>query len=90
MMVSNVRVYVEIDGRPVHAGHLYTHRRRRTESASFGYAETYRADPDAYQLDPGLPLQSGTQHGLTRRAIEEMAPAFEHDQSRLARELTAA
>lgn len=60
-MITDVRVYVEIGGRPVPAGHLYSHRRRRVESASFGYDESYLASRDAYALDPALPLASGTQ-----------------------------
>lgn len=60
-MTTDVRVHVEIGGSPVHAGHLYSHHRRRTESASFSYSESYLASGDAYPLDPGLPLQSGTQ-----------------------------
>ncbi len=78
MMTSDVRVFVEIDGQPVHAGHLYSHRRRRAESASFSYAETYLAAPDAYELDPGLPLQSGNQQTPERlklfRAFADSSP----------------
>ncbi|WP_162199956.1 HipA N-terminal domain-containing protein [Nostocoides jenkinsii] len=43
------------------AGTLYSHRRRggSTESATFTYFSDYIANPRAYSLEPGLPLQAG-------------------------------
>ena len=61
-MTTDVQVYVDIDDDTVHAGHLYSHRRRQSESAGFTYADPYLTRPDAYALDPALPLVSGTQH----------------------------
>lgn len=61
-MTTDVQVYVDIDDDTVHAGHLYPHRRRQSESASFAYTDTYLTRPDAYALDPALQLVSGTQH----------------------------
>lgn len=52
-------VYVSITGIDVLAGRMYAHRRRNTESATFTYAESYLGHPDAYPLDPSLPLASG-------------------------------
>lgn len=58
--MTQAEVYVEVGGVTVRAGTLYSHRRRGTESASFGYDGDYLARPDAYQLDPLLPMVSGT------------------------------
>lgn len=57
---DTAQVWVDIDGRSVRAGQLYSHRRRSAESASFAYETSYLADPRAYALDPLLPLVSGT------------------------------
>lgn len=57
--MSTIEVYVVIDRADVHAGTLFFHRRRGTESATFSYASQYLARPDAYSLDPALPLTSG-------------------------------
>lgn len=56
-----VEVWVTIGGVDVRAGTLYPHRRRggSTESASFTYLDEYIANPRAYSLDPGLPLEGG-------------------------------
>ncbi|MDN5764855.1 MAG: type II toxin-antitoxin system HipA family toxin [Humibacillus sp.] len=59
--MSTVEVWVSIGGVDVRCGTLYPHRRRggSTESASFTYVDEYLANPRAYSLDPGLPLQGG-------------------------------
>lgn len=57
---ANARVWVDIDGVSVPSGTLYSHRRRGVESASFTYDSTYLSNPQAYPLDPVLPLVSGT------------------------------
>lgn len=59
--MSAVEVWVSIGGADVRAGSLYPHRRRggSTESASFTYLDEYIANPRAYSLEPGLPLQTG-------------------------------
>ena len=41
-------------------GRMYSHRRRGSESASFVYDDRFLANPDAYALDPALPLVTGT------------------------------
>jgi hypothetical protein len=51
--MTDVRVSVRISGQDVHAGTLYHHRRRGTESTTF---------MQAYALDPQLPLFSGSLH----------------------------
>jgi serine/threonine-protein kinase HipA len=57
--VTTIQVHVVIDGRDVHAGRLYAHRRRNTESATFAYEPAYLAHPGAYALDPLLRLDQG-------------------------------
>jgi serine/threonine-protein kinase HipA len=54
-----IDVDVVINGTDVHAGTLYAHFRRGTESATFSYATSYLARDDAYALDPALPMRSG-------------------------------
>lgn len=57
--MTQVEVYVALDGDSVLAGSLYSHRRRGTESTTFTYAAEYISNPGAYALDPELPLSSG-------------------------------
>ena len=59
-MSDDVEVYVAVGERNVPAGRMYPHHRRGVESASFVYNDRYLADPDAYALDPALPLVTGT------------------------------
>lgn len=73
-----VDVVVSLDGADVLAGRLFSHRRRDRESASFNYDSSYLARPDAYALDPALPLVQGAQQtpvGLAMfRAFADAAP----------------
>lgn len=64
-----VLVYTSDSGGDVLAGHLYARRRRGVETASFSYDERYLARPDAYALDPSLPLLTGAQHTSTGRSL---------------------
>lgn len=58
--MSAVQVHVALDAGSALAGTLYPHRRRSAESATFAYDAGYLDRPDAYALDPGLPLRSGS------------------------------
>ncbi|MBM6405884.1 type II toxin-antitoxin system HipA family toxin [Phycicoccus sp. CSK15P-2] len=64
--MSAVEVWVSVAGVDVRAGTLYSHRRRGggAESASFTYAAEYLADPRAYSLEPGLPLEAGAHQSV--------------------------
>jgi serine/threonine-protein kinase HipA len=64
-----VDVHVVLDERELPAGRLWSRRRRGRESASFAYDDTYLAHPDAYALDPALPLVAGQQQSAGDRAI---------------------
>jgi serine/threonine-protein kinase HipA len=59
MVEQPIEVDVQIAGRDVPAGRLWTHRHGQSESATFSYREDYLQLADAYELDPGLPLQAG-------------------------------
>jgi serine/threonine-protein kinase HipA len=56
---TEVEVHVESAGATMRAGTLYAHRRRTGESATFTYDSSWLARPDAYALDPELPLVLG-------------------------------
>jgi serine/threonine-protein kinase HipA len=58
-MSDEISVYVAVSERNLLAGRLYPHRHRGVESASFAYDDRYLADPEAYALDPALPLVTG-------------------------------
>lgn len=64
-----MEVVVRIGDEDVPAGRLWSHRRRGSESATFAYATAYLARPDAYALDPMLPLSGGQQQTPVGRAI---------------------
>lgn len=58
--MNQLEVHVDVGGRTVRAGTAYFIRRGRSMSTSLTYERSYLAGPDAYALDPGLPLYSGT------------------------------
>lgn len=69
--MSAVEVWVSIGGVDVRAGTLYPHRRRggSAESASFTYVDEYIANPHAYSLEPGLPLEAGAHQSTMGQAM---------------------
>jgi serine/threonine-protein kinase HipA len=68
--VSNdIEVFVADGERNILAGRMYPHLRRGSESASFIYDNEYLANPGAYQLDPALPLVTGTLQTPVGRAL---------------------
>lgn len=56
MAETRVDVFVQIGGKDVLAGRLWSHRRAGAESGTFAYDSDYIAHPDSYELDPALPL----------------------------------
>jgi serine/threonine-protein kinase HipA len=58
-MADQTEVHVEIGEETVLAGHLWTHRRGRAESATFAYEDSYLSSKISYPLDPALPLMQG-------------------------------
>jgi serine/threonine-protein kinase HipA len=69
MAEREVDVTVTVGEDEVLAGRLWCRRRRNAESQIFTYNNGYLARPDAYALDPGLPLASGAQQTPANRAI---------------------
>ena len=67
--MTDVEVYVNQEDEDFFAGTLYNQRRRGAESTTFVYSGGYLANPDAYALDPELPVVSGALHTSTQRAL---------------------
>lgn len=70
-------VSVQINGVDVEAGTLFSNIRRGVESATFSYAASYLANPDAFALSPDMPLVPGTIHSGQRpmfAAFEDCMP----------------
>jgi len=58
--MSKVEVHITLTNtQPILAGTLYSHLRHGREGSSFRYASSYLANPDAYALEPAMPLASG-------------------------------
>lgn len=66
---GHVEVFVQLAGKDVAAGDLWMHRAGRSESATFAYRTAYLSRPDAYALDPELPLQTGQFQTPVGRAV---------------------
>ncbi len=69
MADTAVDVIVQIAGEDVLAGRLWSHRRPGSESTTFSYASDFLERPDAYELDPLLPLFEGQQQTPEGKAI---------------------
>lgn len=66
-MSEDVAVYVAAGGRDLLAGRVQSSI-RDGEPVSFAYDDGYLADPDAYALDPALPMVTGTLEAPAGRA----------------------
>lgn len=69
MVEQPIEVDVHIGGQDLPAGRLWTHHHGQRESATFSYREDYLQRADAYELDPGLPLQSGQHQTALGQAL---------------------
>jgi serine/threonine-protein kinase HipA len=67
--MKQVEVLLDLQGETVMIGTLRSHGFGRRERASFEYASSYLAHPQAYAIDPALPLLSGTFETPTDRAM---------------------
>jgi serine/threonine-protein kinase HipA len=78
MVEQPIEVDVQVAGKDVPAGRLWTHGHGQSESATFSYREDYLQRADAYALDPALPLQSGQHQTAVGRplfgAMSDCAP----------------
>ncbi|MGB9070783.1 MAG: HipA domain-containing protein [Candidatus Acidiferrales bacterium] len=69
-MEEHVYVYVDLEGKPVLAGELWTRTRRAgDENASFSYDQTWLKNPARFSLEPALLLTSGAHHTPAGRAL---------------------
>jgi serine/threonine-protein kinase HipA len=69
MVEQPIDVIVQIAGRDLPAGRLWTHRSGRSESATFSYLQEYLQQTEAYELDPALPLVEGQHHTPVGQAM---------------------
>jgi serine/threonine-protein kinase HipA len=69
-MSGDVEVYAAVGTRNLLAGRMHNHHQNGgAESASFAYDDRYLADPEAYALDPALPLVTGTLQAPAGRRV---------------------
>jgi serine/threonine-protein kinase HipA len=68
-MAGEVDVYVDFGGLDVLAGRLWMHRTRGRGSATFAYDAAYIGRAGAYELDPELPLVTGSLQTPLGRAL---------------------
>lgn len=61
-MDTQLEVDLDLGGESVHVGTAHFTRRGRTVTTTFTYSPTYLARPDAYAIDPALPLDVGRGH----------------------------
>jgi hypothetical protein len=61
-MDGEVLVYVDLDGIPHLAGHLWTRLRKNKESATFEYDPDWLRHPARFALEPALMLGPGAFH----------------------------
>lgn len=59
--MTDLVVYVDIDGAPVRAGVAYFTIGRRSIGTSFVYDSDYLANPAGFDIEPALPRESGSQ-----------------------------
>lgn len=61
-MDTSLEVDVDLDGQSVHVGTAHFTRRGGGVTTTFIYSPGYLARPDAYAIDPALPLDAGRGH----------------------------
>lgn len=61
-MDTQLEVDLDLGGQSVHVGTAHFTRRGRAVTTTFTYSPTYLARPDAYAVDPALPLDVGRGH----------------------------
>ena len=61
-MDTQLDVDLDLGGQSVHVGTAHFTRRGRAVTTTFTYSPTYLARPDAYAVDPALPLDVGRGH----------------------------
>ncbi|MBO0765322.1 MAG: type II toxin-antitoxin system HipA family toxin [Hyphomicrobiaceae bacterium] len=66
-MTRKLLVYVDLGGKPIRVGQLWTRAKGKQESASFQYDPTWLRNPFKFALGPTLPLGGAALH--TRRPL---------------------
>lgn len=61
-MNRDLDVHIDWRGETLVIGHLWARSKGSRETSSFEYSEIWRRHPDAFALDPQLPLVAGTFH----------------------------
>jgi serine/threonine-protein kinase HipA len=74
--VRNVEVMVELEGSWHELGTLRSETKRGSEFGAFGYADSYLSNPDAYAVEPSLPMARGffNSPGALHGAFRDAAP----------------
>ena len=62
IMERETAVFIELAGRTVPVGTLWTRTRGARQTASFAYADSWLARPEAFGIDPSLPPARGPFH----------------------------
>jgi len=77
-MEQVVLVYIDLEGKAIKVGRLWSHYRNGKESMSFEYDRNWLNHPKRFSLDPALKLVSGTFHASQNKpvfgAIDDSAP----------------
>jgi len=58
-METETLVYIDIDGKPIKVGRLWSRMRKNRESATFEYDENWLRHPYRFSLEPALKLGPG-------------------------------
>lgn len=66
---TKVEVHCDIEAKTVKVGSIFPLRRHGKESMTFIYDQSYISMPDAYAIDPSLPLRAGSLHTSARQSI---------------------
>ena len=69
MMAQEARVYIDLDGRILPVGRLWSRVRRGRESASFEYDPDWLAHAERFALEPALTLGPAAHHTPPGRAL---------------------
>ena len=62
-------VYINLDGKDIPVGRLWSYFNNGKESASFKYDESWLKFPRNFELEPYLPLTEGTVHTDNKKSI---------------------
>ncbi len=77
-MEQSVLVYIDLQGKPIKVGQLWSHYNKGRESVSFEYDREWLKSPEKFPLDPALQLVSGTLHASSDKplfgALDDSAP----------------